>query len=184
MSKNNRNMVDKVSESKAINLILPIRKPKDRFQEAFKFKNAKAIMKMAKPKKVDYEPFEVICERNNITEKELAKRYRFSSTFALIALVAFFGWLGYGISALIFKGDVMAFINCLATTFACAGIYFWNAVEAYCFRTRQTYSKLSFLSSMEHIIPNPFHDFAEVSVVEKEGKVAKKLTAFLLSRED
>ncbi|HED8787941.1 TPA: hypothetical protein R6G34_005117, partial [Klebsiella pneumoniae] len=162
MSKNNRNMVDKVSESKAINFILPIRKPKDRFQEAFKFKNAKAIMKMAKPKKVDYEPFEVICERNNITEKELAKRYRFSSTFALIALVAFFGWLGYGISALIFKGDVMAFINCLATTFACAGIYFWNAVEAYCFRTRQTYSKLSFLSSMEHIIPNPFHDFAEV----------------------
>ncbi|EEU7634581.1 hypothetical protein HEE12_004428, partial [Salmonella enterica] len=168
----------------AINFILPIRKPKDRFQEAFKFKNAKAIMKMAKPKKVDYEPFEVICERNNITEKELAKRYRFSSTFALIALVAFFGWLGYGISALIFKGDVMAFINCLATTFACAGIYFWNAVEAYCFRTRQTYSKLSFLSSMEHIIPNPFHDFAEVSVVKKEGKVAKKLNAFLLSRED
>ncbi len=37
---------------------------------------------------------------------------------------------------------------------------------------------------MEHIIPNPFHDFAEVSVVEKEGKVAKKLNAFLLSRED
>ncbi|EEL2248747.1 hypothetical protein G9L00_004268 [Salmonella enterica subsp. enterica serovar Ohio] len=184
MSKKNRNVVDKISESRAINLVLPIKKPKDRFQEAFKFKNAKAIMKMAKLKQVDYEPFEIICERNDITEKELAKRYRFSSVFALIALIAFFGWSGYGIFALILKGDVIAFINCLATSFACAGIYFWNAVEAYCFRTRQTYSKLSFLSSIEHIIPNPFHDFAQVSVVEKEGKVAKKLNAFLLSRED
>ncbi|MDF6205801.1 hypothetical protein NLO22_26335, partial [Escherichia coli] len=106
------------------------------------------------------------------------KRYRITSTFALISLIALFGWLIYGVFAL-FKGDYIVAVRCSATLLACMGIYFYNVVDAYCYRTRQTHSKLSFINSLEHIIPNPFHDFAQVSVVEKDGEVVKKLNAFL-----
>lgn len=177
----NIKLLDKISDSKALNVIIPVSNPKNKIKEALKFKHTKAIFKMAKPKQVDYVPFEIICERNNLTEKELAKRYRITSTVALISMIAFLFWLSYAFISL-FHGNILATIACFSTTMPCLAIYFRNAVEAYCFRTRQTYSKLSFLNSLEHIIPNPFHDFADVSVVVKDGKVVKKLNAFLLSK--
>ncbi|MDW1257560.1 hypothetical protein [Klebsiella pneumoniae] len=177
----NRPLLEKVSDSKALNLMMPISNPKNKIKKALRFKHAKAMLKMAKPKHVDYVPFETICEKNNLTEKELAKRYRVSSSFALISILAFVYWFSYGIISLT-RGDILSSFACFSTTMPCLAIYFRNAVEAYCFRTRQTYSKLSFLSSLEHIIPNPFHEFADISVVEKDGEIVKKLNAFLLSK--
>lgn len=185
MSKKNkmddRLLLEKVSDSRALNVLMPLKNPKDKIKEALHFKHARAVLKMSKPKQVDYVPFENICEKNNLTEKELAKRYRITSSFALLSIVAFLYWFAYALISL-FRGDFFTSIACFATTMPCFAIYFRNAVEAYCFRTRQTYSKLSFLSSLEHIIPNPFHEFADISVVEKDGKIVKKLNAFLLSK--
>ncbi|EDZ3059021.1 hypothetical protein GV024_22630 [Salmonella enterica] len=174
---------DKVIDSKAVNFLMPVKKSKDRIEDVLKFKATRTLLKMSKPKKTKYIPFEVLCEKNDIDEKELCKRYRITSTFALISLIALFGWLVYAVFSLV-KGDYISAIRCSATLLACSGLYFYNVVDAYCYRTRQTHSKLSFLNSLEHIIPNPFHDFAEVSVVEKDGELVKKLNAFLLSKND
>ncbi|CER34510.1 hypothetical protein GZ350_004136 [Salmonella enterica] len=183
MSKILKKGVDKVIDSKAVNLLMPVKKSKDRIEDVLKFKTTRKLLEMSKPKKANYVPFETLCEKNDIDEKELCKRYRITSTFALISLIALFGWLIYGVFAL-FKGDYIVAVRCSATLLACMGIYFYNVVDAYCYRTRQTHSKLSFINSLEHIIPNPFHDFAQVSVVEKDGEVVKKLNAFLLSKND
>lgn len=183
MSKKLKKGVDKVIDSKAVNFLMPVKKSKDRIEEVLKFKTTRNLLKMSRPKKANYVPFETLCEKNNIDEKELAKRYRIASTFALISLIGILGWSGYAIFSLI-KGDIFSTIRCIGTLLASIGIYLYNVVEAYCFRTRQTHSKLSFLNSLEHIIPNPFHDFAQVSIVEKDGRVVKKLNAFLLSKND
>ncbi|HDX4251109.1 hypothetical protein [Klebsiella variicola] len=183
MSKILKKGVDKVIDSKTVNFLMPVKKSKDRIEDVLKFKTTRTLLKMSKPKKANYIPFETLCKKNDIDEKELCKRYRITSTFALISLIALFGWLTYAVFALV-KGDYIVAIRCSATLLACIGLYFYNVVDAYCYRTRQTHSKLSFLNSLEHIIPNPFHDFAQVSVVEKDGKVVKKLNAFLLSKND
>ena len=147
MSKILKKGVDKVIDSKAVNLLMPVKKSKDRIEDVLKFKTTRKLLEMSKPKKANYVPFETLCEKNDIDEKELCKRYRITSTFALISLIALFGWLIYGVFAL-FKGDYIVAVRCSATLLACMGIYFYNVVDAYCYRTRQTHSKLSFINSL------------------------------------
>ncbi|MCC3735915.1 hypothetical protein LLS47_23735 [Rouxiella badensis] len=184
MSEQNKKkgLFNKVADSKVTNFLLPIKKPKKHFEEALKFKNTRTLLKIIQTKKeVDYVPFEELCKKNELSEHVLKHRYVIMSWFTLASLLFFVGWLSYTVLSF-FQGEILSGIRGFGTSIASFGLYFWCAVDTYCFRTRQTYSKFSFLSSIEHIVPNPFHEFAEVSKVEEEGKAAKKLKAYLLSK--
>jgi len=179
----NKNLVKKIGGTaiNVVNIFVPVKKSGEQFKEALKFKRTRQMLNQGKIKKVDYIPFEELCQRNDIDDSKLKKRYMTMAWLTYVFFFAMVGWGAYFIMSIL-NGDVFAAIRSFSTTIVCLSFYFWAAVDAYCYRTRQLHSKLGFLKSPEHIFPNPFHEFSEVSEVIEEGKSIRKIKAFLLSK--
>ena len=73
----NKSLVRKIGVNaiNVIDFVVPVKKPAKHIEEALKFKRTKQMLNQGKIKNVDYVPFEELCQRNDIDDTKLKKRY-------------------------------------------------------------------------------------------------------------